>query len=1086
MNTNRWTLNVTIALTALLAPLALGCYRATGFDRATVIAEEMPVDGGDRVPGLKSMAGAGDYYIGNDFVNLAVDGTPPHIGQGIAGAPGGGSIIDVGFVMLDTSFRRVPAPCDMLDRMTTVVNQDPEIQIVFNEFKTFAEPEMARLQMSGRIHDPGRKLGAPLDGEFIKGAVAVANISLGTMDRHFTLETTITNNGPSAIGVRNIGDFLYQRGGGFRVLAPVCEDFAGDLISTWGVDMPGTDFSNPLQNSVRSGMIALMGTEPGSDTLDCHVSLGLMPLDADQFLVACDPQSSMAETRPIFPKRFIAGGMAGEAPLGPGETITHSRRLYVKGGTSGAMEHAAIAVTQGTPNQGTGVINEMYSAMALLKNSQMPKVLRLWLEDTGARLTPVPSELRFERYTYTGKDADPATDVNPLHWKLERLEWMEPADSLQVVSNAYGQIMAETPNNLFGFFLPEGTYRIVSSNPSQKSVFQTGTNRDNLDRPSLQTPITLGDVDIFYMLESVCPEYDATYSPYGSKTSTALRNFTIGTRGNDSIGPYVQPMRFTFMGRDGEPSPNFMRTRRITSTFNPNSKQPRLPAPPYSAEIPPGAFHFLGGGSAFGAQMADYTSMIVSVAPGTYDVYGARGPLSTLERFEMDVRPGLGESSKMLTVFTAPNPDNWIAFDVPGPSMATSGGTLPCEQLASALAEGLDIVAVAETDCQTDSWALYKEFKQSLNYTFDYNRGVTVRPLTIDGRRSDLVGHGAATALFTPVDPHARLGGARPSVNWTLADFLKQAEGKYNIVNRPRGPQGLFTVKGFNPALPLPQAAPWWDESGLLSVGAKNGDFDALEILNAGTIAESGIGAWWQEFKATRDDWFSLLSQQSPVFFTKALGFSGGRFSQDTPVGLVRTWLNIKDTNTVQDYIDAIIDPYQMGLAVDAVMRTLKEGAAVVSSGPMLIVCVKVDDGKGGDDDDDHAIEVGPGGLATIGGSPSSITLDVTLVAPDWMPVDEIRVVVNGKVAATLPNPKVRLSQSDKDSRYYTGKITVPVPTGKDAWLVAEAGAPLNTSGTHHPEAVAWNVLMKGIYPVAVANPIFLDLDGRGYVPPGL
>jgi len=1082
MKTNTWTLNVTIALAALLA---FGCYRATGFDRATVIAEEMPVDGGDRVPGLKSMAGAGDYYIGNDFVCLAVDGTPPHVGQGVAGAPGGGSIIDVGFVMLDSSFRRVPAPCDMLDRMTTVVNQDPEIQIVFDAFKTFAEPEMARLQMSGRIHDPGRKLGAPLDGEFVAGAVATANISLGTMNRYFTLETTITNNGHSAIDIRNIGDFLYQRGGGFRVLAPVCEDFAGNLVSTWGVDMPGTDFSNPLKNSVRSGMIALMGTEPGSDTLDCHVSLGLMPLDADQFLVTCDKQNSMTETRPIFPKRFIAGGMASEAPLGPGEALTHSRRVYVKGGISGALEYTMLAFTQGTPNQGTGVINDMYLALASLKDGKAPKVLRLWLEDTGSRLSPVPSELRFERYTYEGEDADPAADADPLHWKLERLEWMEPADSLQLLTDSYGQIVASTPNNIFGFLLPEGTYRIVSSNPGQKSVFQSGTNRTNADRPNTQTPITLGDVDLFYMLESVCPEYDDTHSSYGSKTSIAIRNFAIGTRGNDSLGPFVQPMRFAFVGRDGGTPPNLMRKRYITSTFDANTRLPRLPGPPYSQEIPPGSFHFMGGGSAFGAQMASGTNLSVSVAPGIYDVYGAKGPLSTLERFEMDARPGLGGSSKTLTVFQLAPPEGWIAFDAPGASMATSGGALPCEQMASALAEGVDAVAVTETDRQRDAWALYSEFKLSLNYTLLNNWGVDVRPLVIGGRRSDLEGkgYGTATALFTPADPSARSGGARPSANWTLADFLKQAEGKFNIVNRPRGPHGLFTEKGFDPAQPLP---PWWDDEGPLSLGAKNGDFDALEILNAGSLAESGIGAWWQEFKATRDDWFSLVSRQRPGSFTKAVGFSSGRFSQDTPVGLVRTWLNTGNSDMVRGHIDAILDQHSMGLAADEILAALKSGAAVVSSGPLLLVSVKVGGDDGDDDDEDNIKEIGPGGLATIGGSPSSITLDVTLIAPDWVPVDEIRVVVNGELKVTLQNPKARLTQSDKDSRYYTGKITVPVPTGMDAWLVAEAGAPLNTSGAHHPEAVAWNTLMKGIYPVAVANPIFLDLNGGGYIPPGL
>jgi hypothetical protein len=123
--------------------------------------------------------------------------------------------------------------------------------------------------------------------------------------------------------------------------------------------------------------------------------------------------------------------------------------------------------------------------------------------------------------------------------------------------------------------------------------------------------------------------------------------------------------------------------------------------------------------------------------------------------------------------------------------------------------------------------------------------------------------------------------------------------------------------------------------------------------------------------------------------------------------------------------------------------------------------------------------------LADIGGSPSSISLSLTLVAPDWVPVDEIRVVVNGQTAATIANPKAAFTRSTDDSRYYTGTISVPVPTGRDAWLVVEAGAPLSATGAYR-QGTPWNIVMKGIYPVAITNPIFMDLNGGGYAPPGL
>jgi hypothetical protein len=103
------------------------------------------------------------------------------------------------------------------------------------------------------------------------------------------------------------------------------------------------------------------------------------------------------------------------------------------------------------------------------------------------------------------------------------------------------------------------------------------------------------------------------------------------------------------------------------------------------------------------------------------------------------------------------------------------------------------------------------------------------------------------------------------------------------------------------------------------------------------------------------------------------------------------------------------------------------------------------------------------------------------------MPVDEIRVVVNGRVAAAVANPKAVFERNGKDSRFFRGSITVPLPPGGgDAWMVVEAGARLEAVGPLGPEWRAWNTLMKGIYPVAVTNPIFLSLSGGGYEPPGL
>jgi hypothetical protein len=151
-----------------------------------------------------------------------------------------------------------------------------------------------------------------------------------------------------------------------------------------------------------------------------------------------------------------------------------------------------------------------------------------------------------------------------------------------------------------------------------------------------------------------------------------------------------------------------------------------------------------------------------------------------------------------------------------------------------------------------------------------------------------------------------------------------------------------------------------------------------------------------------------------------------------------------------------------------AVLAALQRGAAVASTGPMLDVSI------GG---------VGPGGLVPGPVAGNSVSLSIALYAPDWVPVDEVRVVVNG--AAPIPVPMASFTASTADYRLRTATVTVPLPVGKDAWLVVEAGVSRSQTGPYMA-GTPWNKIMKGIYPVAITNPIFVDGNGGGYTPPGL
>jgi hypothetical protein len=109
--------------------------------------------------------------------------------------------------------------------------------------------------------------------------------------------------------------------------------------------------------------------------------------------------------------------------------------------------------------------------------------------------------------------------------------------------------------------------------------------------------------------------------------------------------------------------------------------------------------------------------------------------------------------------------------------------------------------------------------------------------------------------------------------------------------------------------------------------------------------------------------------------------------------------------------------------------------------------------------------------------------VNISLVHSDWVPVDEVRVVVNG--GTPIPVPLSSFVASATDARVSTASVTIPMPVSGDAFVVVEAGVPLATTGAYLP-GTPWNKIMKGIYPIAVTNPIFVDVDGGGYTPPGL
>jgi hypothetical protein len=329
------------------------------------------------------------------------------------------------------------------------------------------------------------------------------------------------------------------------------------------------------------------------------------------------------------------------------------------------------------------------------------------------------------------------------------------------------------------------------------------------------------------------------------------------------------------------------------------------------------------------------------------------------------------------------------------------------------------------------------------------------RPFVVSARSSSL-GEGAFTTLFTQAPDHKLpFGGALQPDSWSAADFVAMGGGGYVVANRPCGPQGLFTSHPVAAGVPLGSGAnSWWTATDPLSNGHQTGEIQAIELLRAEGCNPADPSAWFAEFQTVRSNWFNLLNLQTPVAFTKGLGLSSGLYSVDTPVGLARTYLKLGAATPSQDDLSSV-------------KTALESGAAVASTGPLVDVAIG---------------SQGPGGFVT--GTNPSVTLTANLWFATWIPVDEIRVVVNGSVAQTLHLSD--FTQDSTDARHWSASINVPISSitgGKDGWIVVEAGVPLSTSGAY-AAGTPWNRVMKGIYPVAVTNPIFVDVDGGGYTAP--
>ena len=511
---------------------------------------------------------------------------------------------------------------------------------------------------------------------------------------------------------------------------------------------------------------------------------------------------------------------------------------------------------------------------------------------------------------------------------------------------------------------------------------------------------------------------------------------------------------------------------------------------------PPG-----GGSPACNRALVQGGSVTLDVPPGDYWVYGTAGPEHTLARAALSVVEGsTHELSFSLRYLEGMMPLGALSADFHVHSGRSFDTVLPERDRAlSFLASGVQVIAATDHEVSND-------FSEALA-----ELGVGGRVAVMPGVETTcsipfLLMPGSTVPRCTghfnfwplPYDPAAYNNGAP----W---DELVEPGQLYERMRPLIGPRGVIQINhptsggtigrdgGYlrvvqvNPRQPLPSRDDG-TATGMLFArpggkpdSPRNIDFDAQEVMTGSPLVRN---------LQYRQVWHSFLNQ-----------------------GLLRAGTANSDSHAMSGDIlgyprnlvlgDFALERFEPGAFNDAV----RAGRLIGTNGPFLEVSLRDAEGR----------VRGPALEAFRPGA--AATLDVVVRAAPWIPVEEIRFVVNGEVRKRFTVPEEARPPDPFGSAgvlRWSGSVSVAeLLGGRDGWISVEAGLPLpraldedsqgKTDGLvdrmdfgdgtltdvvaipsesearfHH------HVIAPRTWSYAFTNPFLLDLEGNGWTPPGL
>ena len=376
----------------------------------------------------------------------------------------------------------------------------------------------------------------------------------------------------------------------------------------------------------------------------------------------------------------------------------------------------------------------------------------------------------------------------------------------------------------------------------------------------------------------------------------------------------------------------------------------------------------------------------------------------------------------------------WLSADLHVHSGLSDDSALGLEErVRTFVAEGASVMVSTEHDQLSD-------FQSLIEASGLQDRVVAVGGVELtSGAQTEEVPStaGHANAFPIPFDPSAYRDGAPRAEDQRLRETLTQISllpGPPLVqLNHPReagfdsGMGAYFTHlsqagEGLDPALPLSHPQNQSLIEPLAPGGLRDVDFHAIELFNGPSMVR---------YRLVRADWFSLLLQGEPRTGTA----NSDSHSLREVVALPRNYVAVQSGP-----LPAFNEP--------GFLEAVREGRLFGTSGPLIDVSL---DGKG------------PGETLAS----ASARLRIRVHAADWVPVDTVRVYVDGYLAA----------------REATGRgqtLEIPLVFSRDGFVTVEVEGRAEAGSVY-------SRLAPGFTPFGFTNPIWVDADGDGrWTPPGL